>query len=277
MLFRTTVACALALSASSSFAQNSSSQNTSIQHEIGVGISDIRDTDDNFIGVSYRYYFDAVNIGEQPWAISPYLQRTSSLSVDYFGIDDIDSINVKGEWFYSDTWVVRGRYGRITDDRDYYDDTLQRFGADISTFANENWEYGAGFDFYDVEERFYDINGSLDSKRSDSDFSFNVFARYTSFGTSMQRFTPGWDIQLKGTTFDDEFSVELDADYYFKPNWSVGVMVIHEDSDFNDSENIVELGTNYWFNPHASIRFGLGYDTDESTLGSATLLGTFRF
>jgi len=277
MLFRTTVACAIALSASSSFAQDLSSQNTSIQHEIGVGISDIRDTDDNFIGVSYRYYFDAVNIGEQPWAISPYLQRTNSLSVDYFGIDNIDSINVKGEWFYSDSLVVRGRYGRITDDREYYDDTLQRFGADVSTFANEHWEYGAGFDFYDLDERSYDVSGSLDYQNSDSEFSFNVFARYTSFGTSMQRFTPGWDIKLKGTSFDSDISIELDADYYFKSNWSVGVMIIHEENDFDETDSVIELGTNYWFNPHASLRFGLGYDIDDSRLGSVTLLGTFRF
>ena len=57
----------------------------------------------------------------------------------------------------------------------------------------------------------------------------------------------------------------------------MGVAALYENHDGYSSENLVELGTNYWFNPYSSLRFGLGYDTDDGDLGSITLLGTFRF
>jgi hypothetical protein len=273
MLIRSTCACVLALSASSSFAQS-----VPIQHELSIGFSDIRDADDSFIGASYRYYFGGVNINKQPWAISPYLQRSNNIEVDYFGIEGLDSFNIRGEWFDTKDWIVRGRYGRITQQSRSYKDTLQRLGADFSTFANANWEYGAGFDLYDTKEKFRGVNGENDVKRfSGSEFSVNVFARYTSFASSIKKFTPGWDVKFKGTNFDDEFSLELDADYYFKANWSVGVMAIHESNERFGSGNLIELGTDFWFNPYSSIKFGAGYDTDEKALGSLTLLATFRF
>lgn len=274
MLLRKTIACLVASTAMPVFAQS-----VPIQHEVSVGFSDVRDADDHFIGVSYRYYFQTVNINEQPWAISPYLQRADSVTVDYFGIDSIDSINVRGAWFYSNDLVVRARYGRVTDDGRNRDETIQRFGADVSTFANDNWEYGAGVDFYDSETSYYSAmnHAAIVDRYSDSEFSFNVFARYTSFGTSTPSFSPGWDVKAKATKFDDEYSLELDADYFIKRNWSVGMMAIHESNDRFGSENVIELGTDYWFNPYSSIKFGLGLDTDESRLGSVTLLGTFRF
>jgi hypothetical protein len=265
--------CLLALSTSSVYAEI-----TPINHEVSIGFSDVRDADDNFIGASYRYYFDTVNIGEQAYAISPYLQRSNNVSVDYFGIDNVDQFNITGEWFSQDDLVVRGRYGRTTDDNRFYDATLQRFGVDVSKFVTANWEVGAGVDFYDLDETFRAFDGGSDVQRfGDSEFSASVFARYTSFGFNPSSFKPGWDIKLKGTHFDDELTLEIDADYYFQPNWSVGVMAIHENNDRFGSENVVELGTNYWFNAHSSLRFGAGVDTDEGRLGSLTLLGTFRF
>ncbi|MDB2331026.1 hypothetical protein N9V74_04870 [Alteromonas sp.] len=126
--------CALALATPTVFAET-----TPINHEVSIGFSDVRDADDNFIGASYRHYFDTVNIGEQAHAISPYLQRSNNVSVDYFGIDNIDQFNVTGEWFSQDDLVVRDRYGRTTDDNRFYDATLQRFGVDVSKFVSENW------------------------------------------------------------------------------------------------------------------------------------------
>jgi len=247
---------------------------TTIQHEISVGVADVRDTDDNFIGVSYRHYLQPVNIDQQPWSISPYLQRANNVAVDYFGIADIDNVNVRGEWFYSNDLVIRGRYGRTTNDTRTLDETLNRYGIELSTFANDHWEYGAGVEYFDLTQDFF---STVNEEYSESEFSFSVFARYNSFGRPDGAFKPGWDTKIKGTQFDDEFSIELDADYYFRRDWSVGVMYIHESNDAFGSENVIELGTNYWFNPHSSIEFGLGYDTEESRLGSITLLGNFRF
>lgn len=227
---------------------------------------------------SYRYYFKTVNIDQQPWSISPYLQRTNNVSVDYFGIDNIDSMNVRGEWFYSDVLVIRGRYGRIANDNRYFDETLNRYAVEVSTFANQNWEYGIGVEYFHLnEELFSSIDAGVSEERSDSEFSYSAFVRYTSFGERSAKFSPGWDTKLKATQFDGEFSVELDTDYYFRRDWSVGVAYIHESNEVIGSDNVIELGTHYWFNPYSSIELGLGYDTDESQLGSATLLGTFRF
>ena len=253
-------------------------QATDIQHEVSLGFADVRDADDNFVGAGYRYYFESVNIDEQPWAISPYLQRKSSVSVDYFGIDDIDSFNVRGEWFYSDDVVIRGRFGRVTNDQRSADESLNRYGLEFSTFANDNWEYGVGVEYFDLTEEFItSIDPLVFSERSESEFSFSVFTRYTSFGQRAGKFSPGWDTKFKGTQFDGELSLELDVDYYFRPDWSVGIMYLHENDEVSGSENLIELGTNYWFNPYSSIEFGIGYDTDESRLGSITLLGSLRF
>ena len=271
MVFRIIPGAMLALTMTPALA----SETVQVDHEASIGFADVRDVDDNFVGVGYRYFLDSVSIDDQPWSISPYLQRTNSVSVDYFGINDLDIINVNGEWFYSDSLVLRGRYGRTTVDSLNWDETLQRVGIDVSTFANENWEYGIGFDYYDYEET--DLNTIVTTTISDNEASVSVFARYTSFGVQKRSFTPGWDIQARATYFDDELSVELDADYFLRANWSLGVSAIHESDDRFGSDNIVELGTDYWFNPYSSIKFGLGFDVDDSTLGSATLLGTFRF
>lgn len=272
-MLRSSSALLLAFAASPLFAQP-----TAIDHEFAIGFSDIRDVDDQFIGVSYRHYIDTVNIDVQPWSISPYLQRSNNVSVDYFGINDIDSINVRGEWFYSEDLVIRGRYGRITNDHRSSDDTLQRVGIDLSTFATPQWEYGAGLDYYHLTERYRPYYAPDDwVKETDTELSFSAFVRYTSFGLGAKQFTPGWDVKFEGAHYDDEFSIELDADYYFRRDWSVGVMVLHESNEGFGSDNLIELGTNYWFNAYSSIEFGLGYDTDESRLGSVTLLGTFRF
>ena len=277
MKFRRTLMCAIVLSTSLT-TPLALAQTAQIHHEVSLGISDIKDADDKFLGVGYRYYFDTVNMATQPWAISPYLQRANNASVNYFAIDDLNSINIDGEWFYSDTLIVRGRYGRISDERNLSDVTQQRVGISLSTFANDHWEYGAGIDLFDIEEAFYAYDDPTTRyKADDNELSFSLFARYTSFGGTAKSFTPGWDIAMKGTHFDDEFSIEIDADYYLKPNWSVGVAALYENHDGYSSENLIELGTNYWFNPYSSLRFGLGYDTDDGDLGSITLLGTFRF
>ncbi len=94
MILRSIIACVLAVSATSSLAEP-----TTIEHETSIGFSDIHDVSDNFICLSYRYYFDKVNIDQQPWSISPYLQRINSVLVNYVAINDMDRIEVKGEWF----------------------------------------------------------------------------------------------------------------------------------------------------------------------------------
>jgi len=274
MYLRTSIACILALSVTNVFAQS-----TTIQHEASIGFSDIRDGDDNFFGVSYRYYLDGVKIDKQAWAISPYLQRVNNVTIDYFSIDDIYRAKVAGEWFLHKDWIVRGRYGRTEEDENYYNRTLQRVGFDFAKFISSNWEVGAGFDYYSDDQTIEYPNSSIPSQsRNENEFSLNVFARYTSFDKAAATFLPGWDVKLKASNFDNEYSLEVDTDYFFTRKWSVGVDVIHGGyDDFSDSNTIVELGTNYWFNPYSSISFGVGIDTDDNDLGSLTLLGTFRF
>lgn len=145
-------------------------------------------------------------------------------------------------------------------------------------FVNDYWEYGVGIDFFDIEEVFYVYDDLIIRyKVDDNEFSFSIFVRYISFGGIVKSFMLGWDIVMKGIYFDDEFLIEIDVDYYFKFNWSVGVVVLYENYDGYSLENLVELGINYWFNFYLLFRFGLGYDIDDGDLGFIMLLGIFRF
>jgi hypothetical protein len=240
---------------------------TPINHAISVGFSDINDVNDNFIGVSYKYYFENVNIAQQPWSISPYLQRVNNVSVSYYNINTLSRIQASGEWFLKNDWIVRGRLSNSEFGYSSYGDT-RIIGADVGKFIDNNWEVGAGLDYIDYETF---------RNSDDQDINFSVYARYVSFARNQSSFQPGWDVGIKGSVVGDFNSLALNADYYFSPKWSINTSIVNQDDNWAGSETIIELGTGYWFNPHASIEFGLGVNTDETQLASATLLGTFRF
>ncbi|MDM7859249.1 putative porin [Alteromonas sp. ASW11-36] len=234
-----------------------------INHEFSMGFSDIRSANDQFIGVNYRYYLQPVSIDDQAYRISPYMQRTDNVNASYFGIADLDFYSLGGEWFLDNDWNIRANYQYFGDD---FED-VHGLSLETGHFVSEHWEVGAGISALFIDD---DFNNS-------DEYSGTVFARYVSFDRGAQNFNPGWDIVFRAIAGDDDDALEISANYYMRKNWSISLDIINQDNFSGDSTTIAEIGTDYWFNEHASIQFGLGMDVDESVLGSATLLGTFRF
>jgi predicted porin len=233
--------------------------------ELRIGIADLNDTEDNFFGVGYQYYFKDVELDHNAWEISPYLQRVDSINLDYIKIDEVSRLQVSGEVFFQNNWVVRPRFSRIADD----DESNTRIGTDIGQFIQDNWEVGAGLDYFKSDTRFdYDEN---------DDFLFSVYTRYTTLERNSNTFKPGWDLELQGTIIGEDTSVVATAAYYFSPKFSLYGGVTQVDRERRDATTAVNLGTNYWFNRSFSINFGLGVDVGGDGLRSIDLLASYRF
>lgn len=233
--------------------------------ELRVGIADLNDTEDNFFGVGYQYYFKDVELDHNAWEISPYLQRVDSINLDYIKIDEVSRLQVSGEVFFQNNWVVRPRFSRIADD----DESNTRIGTDIGQFIQDNWEVGAGLDYFKSDTRFdYDEN---------DDFLFSVYTRYTTLERNSNTFKPGWDLELQGTIIGEDTSVVASAAYYFSPKFSLYGGVTQVDRERRDATTAVNLGTNYWFNRSFSINLGLGVDVGGDGLRSIDLLASYRF
>ena len=233
--------------------------------ELRVGIADLNDTEDNFFGVGYQYYFKDVELDHNAWEISSYLQRVDSINLDYLKIDDVSRLQVSAEVFLQNNWVVRPRFSRVADD----DESNMRIGTDIGQFIKDNWEVGAGLDYFKSDTRFnYDEN---------DDFLFSIYTRYTTLERNSNTFKPGWDLELQGTVIGEDTSVVASAAYYFSPKFSLYGGVTQVDRDRRDAITAVNLGTNYWFNRSFSINFGLGVDVGGDGLRSLDLLASYRF
>lgn len=247
------------------FSTVSFSQANDFNQEIRVGIADLNDTDDNFFGVGYQYYFKDVELKQTAWEISPYLQRVDSVNVDYFKINEVSRLQVSGEIFFQNNWVIRPRFSRIADD----DDSNIRIGTDVGQFIQDNWEVGVGVDYFKSDSRFdFDEN---------DDFSFSVYTRYITLERNSVAFKPGWDLELQGTILGEDSSLVASAGYYFSPKFSLYGGVTQIDRERRSSTTAINLGTNYWFNRSFSINFGLGVDAGGDGLRSADLLASYRF
>ena len=66
------------------------------QNEISVGLADIKNYGDDFIGIEYKRYLSDVPVSGQPFLISPYLNKTNSVFVRYFGDSAVDCFGQAG-------------------------------------------------------------------------------------------------------------------------------------------------------------------------------------
>ncbi len=241
------------------------------QNEVSAGFSDIKDADDNFIGINYKRYLSDVSNDGGAYLINPYLQRVSSVNASYFTVGDIDAYSVGGTWYVDDQWMVMADVG--------YTDYNSPFGdfdgktADLRVGYNPdaNWQVGvamlyqrseAEYQYRDSEERFDDYS---------DDWTPSVFARYTDIQNGK-----GWDFSTQ-YSFNDFDYAEVAGRYFFNPGLSAGLTYSYSEGTYDDS-NVVELDVDYWVNKHFSVRFGLGTEVSgDSGLESATLLATYRF
>ena len=243
------------------------------QNEVSAGFTDLKDADDNFVGISYKRYLTDVSNDGGAYAINPYLQRVSSVNVNYFTVGDVKDYEVGGTWYVDDQWMVAADVG--------YTDYGSPFGdfdgktADLRVGYNidKHWQIGAAllYQRFEAEYQYIDSEDRFDGYSDD--WTPSLFARYTDIQGGTR-----WDISTQ-YSFDDYDTAEVAARYFFNSGLSAGLTYSYADapSGYDDS-NVVELDVDYWVTKNFSVRFGLGTEVSgDSGLESATLLATYRF
>lgn len=248
------------------------------QHEINLGLSDVKDASDQFIGVKYRYYLSELDSVTGANLINPYLQRVSSVTADYFSVDQQDRYNFGATWYIDEQWMLTGdvsytNYGDSSADRDY-----KAIDLNVGYNLSPQWQIGAGAFYQRLEYSYPALRLDSDPayvqwrEASDNELSPGLFARYTQIDAGT-----GWDIRAEAT-FGEIDSLELAGRYFFSRGLSVGATYTHLGFNSYNDQDVIELDIDYWFRDALSLRFGLGVDVgDGDGLASATVLATYRF
>lgn len=233
-------------------------------HQFDIGFSDIRDFDDRFFGMRYRYYFDNLINKEGPHKLIPYLNQIDSITVSGFSIDDVDHLAIHAEKFTEDNLILSGYIKYIQDDVHHGKDKYYETSITLGQKLSENLQVGIS-GFYNYEK-----NNQVNTP-SDSEFTVGPYIRWTSIENSQ-----GWDLELKQYSGKKEY-IQTQAAYYINKQWSLSLSSSVEMDDFDN--NNIEIQTEYWFGDIASLRFGLGtkFGDGSGDIKSATLLTSIRF
>jgi hypothetical protein len=243
---------------------NSSAQDTT-HHQFDIGFSDLRDFDDRFFGMRYRFYFEDLIKKDDPHKLIPYLNQIDSISVSGFSIDDVDHLAIQGEKFLEDDLIVSGYIKYIQDDTFYGNEKFYETAVTLGKKLTDTLQVGISV-FYNYEKEYDSYHSS-----SNSEFTVGPYVRWTNIEQNQ-----GWDLELKQYSGKEEY-IQTQAAYYINKQWSISLSSSIEMDDFDN--NNVELQTEYWFGDLASIRFGLGtrLGDDNNDIKSATLLVSTRF
>lgn len=241
------------------------------QNEITIGFADLNDYGDEFIGIEYKRYLADVQADNDPFLISPYLNKTDSIFARYFGVDGFDRYELGGEFFIDDKWVVNGqlRYGDYSSDYSFRDNYVS-VNVDTGYFVTPHWQVGGGLIYEYQDGRVYGDH------LSDNQTTASVFGRYTNIAQGK-----GWDVAMKALV-NDTTRIEVDARYFFNRRFSTSLAYLTEISTdeyaFTESD-VAELTVDYWFTPGWSLQAGAGVYTggDESGLAAITLSTSLRF
>ncbi|MEW9797209.1 hypothetical protein [Alteromonas sp. CYL-A6] len=240
------------------------------RHEVNVGFSDLKDQNDNFIGVQYRHYLQELDADNSAWLIAPYLQRVSSVSGQYFTVNNTHLYNLGATWYADSQWMVSADVTYVDYDENLGDRDDKALDVKVGYNVNRQWQFGAGAFYQRDEVSYTTFDGQVDY--SDNEVSPGIFARYTQLDNGQ-----GWDVGAEVTVGDRE-SLELSSRYFFSPRVSAGATYTHVNGSRGTDQDVLELDVDYWFANGFSLRAGLGVELgDNDGLGSATLLATYRF
>lgn len=253
------------------------------QNEVSIGVSDLIHYRSENLTVKYKRYFDDVLANNQPYLISPYLNKTGYVSLKYAEQSIFDDYHFGGEWFFDKDWSVNAQVKYL----DYDNISLDTFvmsNIGIGYFALPNWQVGAGlFNAYSKNYRVdYDPeSGSitrLGTTYSNSTTDPKIFTRYTNIVDGS-----GWDLGAE-VLFASELSTILTAQYFFNPAVSAEVKyfssagaAVQEDYILT-GDDAVKINVHYWINPNFTVQIGGGlYVSGEGGLTNLSLSTSYRF
>lgn len=249
---KTPIALALlfATATSSAFAAENE-----FHHEARINYgTNSEEVSDGVWSAAYRYYFEAVDQSNGPYALNGFLAQKSNVGVNYQYYDienfDVDSISIDGKFVFDSNWFISAAYGR----------------TNVDSFDTDSYLAEVGY--------YFNSSSAVSAFYSDSD---NDTAE--EYGLAVRSFmalesTAGIELSANWshTDFDDTFNVG--ADWYINDSWYVGA------NYFDTRSSDYSISTGYWW--QISDTFSATFDAsrliDSDVDGvnlSASIVGRF--
>ncbi|MCU7555520.1 putative porin [Alteromonas sp. ASW11-19] len=257
------------------------------QNEVSAGFTDLRDADDHFLGIGYTRYLSAINNREGVHLINPYLQRISSVRVNYFALDDIDYTQAGGTWYVNNDWMLSADISYLDTDNRLHDEDDKVADLKAGFNLNRHVQVGTGLRYHRARDTYY----TGGERGPQTPFNFDDFAAVTTEKWSPSAFArytmihngTGWDFSGQ-VMFDDIDTLEASGRYFFSPGLSAAINYTFRDPSSEleqygyENQQVVGAEVDYWVNPNWSVRAGFDVGVQgNSGLDSLTLLSTYRF
>ncbi len=218
--------------------------------------------------ISANWYFEEVDTGSHPLAEAAFLERKSSINLEFSNVDSLTGVvGVDPETGVSSFWQELHTHHFLSGSIDYYvPNTIlylgatykyNRLGSDQDHFSN-TWGAIVGVT---------PLEGLLISTEywEKAGYTANIQAQY------VKPLAGENAIRLEGSYYDgdgDEDTLEVGADFYFDRSWSAGVVAV----DYSDTS--VGLRTRKFFTESLSV--AVEY-FDIERLYKYQLSASFRF
>ena len=234
------------------------------QHQIDFGFSDLYDFDEQFIGLSYTYAFEDLAMASGPHNLKSYLNKIDTVSTTAFYISDFYDIELDTTHYLDNNLVFKSEFSYARDKRD--GDTFATLGATLGKNVTTDLQLGVGVKYL-YEKNVY-WSGEHDT---DNAWRLSPYIRYTKVENGQ-----GWDLTFKQVNGRENY-YQGRANYYLNDSFFVGLVASAETGDLDN--NNFEVQSQYWFGDHFALLFGLGTElsSDDSGLKSVTLKLTSRF
>ncbi|MDX1280692.1 hypothetical protein [Shewanella colwelliana] len=283
------------------------------QHDANVNFgTHSEDFGDGIWSLDYRFYFTPVDAQKGPYALAGFLAQHSNIGAMVAQPNTYNNTTmyaIDGAYVLPSNWFIGANY-RYTDVDNKWDN--------ISTTEGDNKGYGATIGYYFNEASevafIYDNNGSSSWNSEEwpqeitiaNDYDETLYGAHIRTFIAMQSFS-GLDLKasynrierqgeyistlnnLTNASYNFESTsnqLNLTADWYINPAWSVGASYLWHDFDGSthyisnntsdesnggSSDNIYALSTSYWWQISgtfaakfsAAKQFGLNNDSAD--------------
>lgn len=232
--------------------------------------------DQGAFGLTGTAYFDPVDVKNYPLQEAAFLSQSKNLYaayaynyIDYTQGTDETNLDINHfmggfEYFNRTSGLyVNAQLGRSTLNQEIFElnekvdegeTNVTHYLAEVGFMPNNHLLFAAG------------VTGAKGNGEHDTGLSLRT--KYV-MPVNDSQFV---NLEASGQ-FDDTDTINLYADFYFDPTWSVGAGYSMEDDGENDAD-FISVRTKKYFNPQLAIGAEIGFGDDLLIAG---LTGTYRF
>jgi hypothetical protein len=266
------IALMLALSTSSVYA----AQDNAYHHEAEIGFLDSDDGGDGIFNANYRYYFNAVEQADKPYALADFFHQGSKVAVRYSTSDFDDIYALSGQYVFDSNWFINAEVSQVDFEEYEYSTTLDSFtiyAVNLGYFFTDHSALTLGYSTMSESKATSFTSASYNSERYYSN-DFDAFRLTYEHFIPLQS-TVG--VMLTGTlAYSDEqysnhflnsdtndqgqvtnsnsgqnitydrYNVAINADWYINNSWSVGAVIEQGNTDTHynfSSANYDDVGS----------------------------------